>query len=146
MGMSLIEAKYNQETGVSIVTINTDLGKFTGSAKLHEEDKDIESSFAGYHYAEMRAIIKYFKKHIEILKYQIKGIEKCEKAMMNKKDYNHNSSEARTLRKQKYILNKEKEAWKGRVESLHQKMYDMMQNRRKLLGEMINKSKGDDKK
>lgn len=146
MSVELIHAAYNPETGISTATINTELGKFIGESKLHEEDKDIESTFAGCHYAEMRALIKYMKKHIEILKYEIKGIEKVEKAMMNKKEYLHNSSEARTLRKQKKILEKERDEWKSRVGSLHQKMYDMMKNRRKTLGEMINKNKGDDKK
>lgn len=57
----LIEADYNEETGVSTVMIDTDLGAFYGKAKLHDEDKDYASRYTGCRYAETRATIKYLK-------------------------------------------------------------------------------------
>lgn len=57
----LIKANYNEETGVSTVMINTDLGAFFGKAKLHPEDKNFASKYTGCRYAETRAIIKYLK-------------------------------------------------------------------------------------
>lgn len=57
----LIEADYNEETGVSTVMIDTDLGAFYGKAKLHDEDKDYASKYTGCRYAETRATIKYLK-------------------------------------------------------------------------------------
>ena len=144
--IKLYHSDYDEYYGFSCAAIKTDLGIFTGTSILHDEDKDIASKYAGCEYAEIRAIIKYIKAKIQILKYQLIGIENCEKAMKNKKDYNHNSSEARTLRKQKYILEKEIKTWKERAESLHQKNYDKMMNRRKILDEIDKKAKGDGKK
>lgn len=57
----LIKADYNENTGVSNVMIDTDLGAFTGQAKLHDEDKDYASKYTGCRYAETRATIKYLK-------------------------------------------------------------------------------------
>ena len=57
----LIKADYNENIGVSNVMIDTDLGAFTGQAKLHDEDKDYASKYTGCRYAETRATIKYLK-------------------------------------------------------------------------------------
>lgn len=57
----LIKADYNENTGISNVMIDTDLGAFTGQAKLHDEDKDYASKYTGCRYAETRATIKYLK-------------------------------------------------------------------------------------
>ena len=57
----LIKADYNENTGVSNIMIDTDLGAFTGQAKLHDEDKDYASKYTGCRYAETRATIKYLK-------------------------------------------------------------------------------------
>ena len=57
----LIKADYNENTGVSNVMIDTDLGAFVGQAKLHDEDKDYASKYTGCRYAETRATIKYLK-------------------------------------------------------------------------------------
>lgn len=62
---------YDENTGISKAWIATDLGDFFGEAKLSPEDKDIASSFAGCEYAEIRAILKYAKFKIKILKYQL---------------------------------------------------------------------------
>ena len=65
---------YNEKTGISTAWIVTDLGDFFGKAKLSPEDKDIASNFAGCKYAEMRAILKYSKLKIKILKAQLEPL------------------------------------------------------------------------
>lgn len=57
----LIKANYDENTGVSNVMIDTDLGAFIGQAKLHDKDKDYASKYTGCRYAETRATIKYLK-------------------------------------------------------------------------------------
>ena len=54
-------SNYNPDTGISIVKINTPYGMIKGTAKLHPDDKEVSSKYAGCKYAEMRAWIKYFK-------------------------------------------------------------------------------------
>jgi hypothetical protein len=68
----LINSDYNEETGVSKVLIDTDLGSFYGFAKLHPEDSDYASKFTGCRYAEIRATIKYLKMKQKIALYGLK--------------------------------------------------------------------------
>ena len=70
---------YDESTGISKAWIATDLGDFFGEAILSPEDKDIASSFAGCEYAEIRAILKYAKLKIRILKYQLEPLLRTKK-------------------------------------------------------------------
>lgn len=70
----LIKADYNEETGVSTVMIDTDLGAFYGKAKLHDEDKDYASKYTGCRYAETRATIKYLKMKQKYILGQLKAL------------------------------------------------------------------------
>jgi predicted RNase H-like nuclease (RuvC/YqgF family) len=137
--IKLKDSNYDKNTGISTAIIMTDLGEFYGESKLHEEDRAIESTFAGCHYAEMRAIIKYMKAKMQNLSYEINGVEKSIKMLMNLKDYNPNSIENRKLRKQLYIMKKEKQGWKTRIQSLSQKLYDNMMQREKIVSKMMQK-------
>lgn len=142
MKVKLIYSHFDEESGISTAIINTDYGQFKGTSKLHEEDKNISSHFAGCQYAETKAILSYMKKRIEVIKYEIKSLEKCQKVLMGKKDYNHNSSENRTVRKQIYLLKKSKKMWEDRAESLHNKLLSLMEKREKMV---INNLKGEEK-
>lgn len=129
-------SEFNSITGISTVTIKTKLGKFTGKTKLHSDDKDYISNYAGCQYAEMRAIEQYMKARVKIIKERLKGIEICEAAMKNTKGYNDKSIEAKAFRKQKYIMIAEQKRWKNRITSLHDKMYHLMMNRPKAIQEL----------
>lgn len=133
MRIKLIKSEYDKETGISTATISTDYGIFTGTSKLHEEDKHLESNFAGCHYAEMRAIIKYMKHRLKLLNEHIKALEDYKKVVEGKKDYEHNSSENRSLRKRIYILKKQKEQWISKINSLNNKILDSMNQREKFI-------------
>lgn len=71
----LIKADYNEETGISTATIDTDLGAFEGRAKLHDEDRDFASKYTGCRYAETRATIKYLKMKKKFILSNIKGVK-----------------------------------------------------------------------
>ena len=58
---------------------------------------------------------------------------------INKKDYNHNSSENRTIRKQIYLLKKQKQDFKDRITSLHNRMLQNMEQREKVITKIKNK-------
>lgn len=129
MKIKIIKSNFDKETGISTVTIKTDLGRFVGLSKLHEEDKPYESSFAGCQYAEMRAIKKYMKARIQKISSEIAGLEKGIKMLINLKDYNKDSLENRKLRKQLYIMKQEKKDWEERLESLSDRLYKKMNER-----------------
>lgn len=139
MKIKLLNSNYDENTGISNVTILTEYGQFSGTSKLHEEDRYISSSFAGCQYAEMKAIIKYMKYKVKIINERIKGLDNCRKALENKKNYNYNSDENRTIRKQIYILNKQKQELKNKIFSLHDRMMRNMEQREKIINKIKNK-------
>ena len=145
MKIELIDSKYDIDSGISYAKIRTDYGEFEGYAKLHDEDKDIASRYAGCQYAETRAVLKYMKHRIKILAYQIKALINCQKQMERRAAYNPQSVEGRALRKQIYILQAERKDWQSKYNSLHEKLYFAMDNRQKIVEKMIadNSKKGE---
>lgn len=144
MKIKLIESYYNQETGISYAKINTDYGEFEGYAKLHEEDKEIASKYAGCQYAETRAVLKYMRNRIKILTYQIKALINYQKQIKCRMDYNPHTIENKVLKKQIYILRAEKADWQSRYDSLHSKLHFAITNRQKVVEKMIADSKKGD--
>ena len=67
----LIYSDFKEDTGVSVVIIQTPNGTFKGKARACPEDKKYLSSYAGCKIAEMRAEIKCLKLQKKILKSQI---------------------------------------------------------------------------
>ena len=117
-----IKSDYNETTGVSKVTILTDIGAFDGYASLHPEDKDIESNFAGCRYAEMRANIKYMKMKKKIFEAQIKILKSVYNQTKNK-------SALKVLNKELYLLEDNKETIQLYINSLFNKLKTMIQER-----------------
>lgn len=141
--IKLLQSNFDEETGISSVTIGTDYGQFNATSKLHNEDLNISSSYAGCEYAEMRAIIKYMKKRIEVINNQIKGLENYQKQLSDRADYNPKSSENIVLRKQLEILNNEKKDWHRKKDSLTNSLIMKMNSRRVIVDAIANKKKGE---
>ena len=139
MKIKMIKSNFDEITGISEVTIATDIGEFSGTSKLHDEDRNISSSFAGCQYAEMRAVIKYMKRKIHDLDMQIKGLTDFQSSLKCRKDYNHISIENSKVRRRIYELNKQKEIWEKRINSLHERMLRNMEQREKVIEKIINK-------
>ena len=139
MKIKMIKSNFDEITGISEVTIMTDIGEFTGTSKLHEEDRNISSSFAGCRYAEMRAIIKYMKRKVKDLQMQIKGLQDFQSNIATRKDYNHNSIENSKARRRIYELKKQVVIWKEKINSLTEKMLTMMEKREQLIEKMSRK-------
>ena len=139
MKIKMIKSNFDEITGLSEVTIATDIGEFSGTSKLHDEDRNISSSFAGCQYAEMRAVIKYMKRKMHDLDMQIKGLTDFQSSLKCRKDYNHISIENSKARRRIYELNKQKEIWKKRMNSLYERMLRDMEQREKVIEKIINK-------
>ena len=142
MKVKLLESNYDKETGISTASIETDCGIFYGKARLHPDDKEYESNFAGCNYAETRAIIKYFKYKAKIVKIKIEGIKSYEKTLKNRKDYNKYSIENIMLKKYIVELEKNKAHWEDNIVSLQEKLNAGIDNRIKVIKKMKDK-KGD---
>ena len=139
MKIKMIKSNFDEITGISEVTIATDIGEFSGTSKLHDEDRNISSSFAGCQYAEMRAIIKYMKRKMHDLDMQIKGLTDFQSSLKCRKDYNHICVENSKARRRIYELNKQKEIWEKRMNSLYERMLRNMEQREKVIEKIINK-------
>ena len=139
MKIKMIKSNFDEITGISEVTIATDIGEFFGTSKLHDEDRNISSSFAGCQYAEMRAVIKYMKRKMHDLDMQIKGLTDFQSSLKCRKDYNHICVENSKARRRIYELNKQKEIWEKRMNSLYEKMLRNMEQREKVIEKIINK-------
>lgn len=72
--MKLLSSIFDAETGISTVTIQTELGIFQGRARLHPDDRDNASNLAGCRLAEERAILKYFKTLLKYKKIEFKAL------------------------------------------------------------------------
>ena len=139
MKIKMIKSNFDKITGISEVTIATDIGEFSGTSKLHDEDRNISSSFAGCQYAEMRAVIKYMKRKMHDLDMQIKGLTDFQSSLKCRKDYNHICVENSKARRRIYELNKQKEIWEKRMNSLYERMLRNMEQREKVIEKIINK-------
>ena len=139
MKIKMIKSNFDEITGISEVTIATDIGEFSGTSKLHDEDRNISSSFAGCQYAEMRAVIKYMKRKMHDLDMQIKGLTDFQSSLKCRKDYNHICVENSKARRRIYELNKQKEIWEKRMNSLYERMLRNIEQREKVIEKIINK-------
>ena len=137
--MKTIASDYNEETGLSTVTVATDLGLITGYASLHPDDAEIASHFAGCRYAEMRAGIKYMKKKIQISKYQLEPLKKIYNILVNNKKYDIDNKGIKLLEKEIYTLEDDIETYKTNVKTLSERLQNAMENRASIVKNMINK-------
>lgn len=98
--MKFISSDYDKETGISTVTIEYKKEKFTGTAKLHPEDKDSVSEVYGGTIAETRAIIKALKKERKVLIEEAEVCRKFIKACSQCKNWDKESSTAKVAYRQ----------------------------------------------
>ena len=130
------------ENGLSTITIVNKYGTFTGHARLHEEDLPYESELAGCRFAEMKAGIKVFNAQIKQVRATIKTLEDFQKVLINCKDYNEHSCEARQLRKQIHINRKALRTLLAQKQSLTEKLHEHINYRDKVVRDMAQKKKG----
>ena len=128
MKTKLIDSGYFPKTGVSSAVIKTKYGLFAGASSLREEDKEVESSFRGCQYAEMKAIRKAYKAEIKEIDLKIKTLKDFEKVLKNMKEYNENSFEAKRLRKEIYLYQKKKAKIKETIEAITRTMLGGMES------------------
>lgn len=72
MKTKLKYANFDETTGISIVTITTPFGEFTGTSRLNEADAANVSKFAGCTFAEMKAYVKAERAKLKQLKFKRK--------------------------------------------------------------------------
>lgn len=127
MRTKLIHSGYCEETGLSFAVINTKLGIFSDISTLREEDKEVESSFKGCQYAEIKAIKRAYKEEIKQLNFKIKALQDFEKVLKNMKEYDEYSFEARRLRKEIFLYQKKKKEIQTAIAAITDSMLKEME-------------------
>ena len=118
MNFKLIRSHFDEETGISSATIATDLGFFTGYAKLAEEDREVASTFCGCRYAELRAMLKYIRKRISLYSHKIQTLNNYLLYLKSRKDFEEGSLECKKLYKYINHIKKERNMWKNKETGL----------------------------
>lgn len=72
--VKLTETYFNKEDGLSIVTISTPLGHFSGHAICNKDDGDEFNEFIGGSFAEARAWVKFYKQAMFLYRGLIKEL------------------------------------------------------------------------
>lgn len=128
MKTKLVYSHYDPKTKMSKVIINTKYGLFSDTSFLREEDKEIESTFRGCQYAEIKAIRKAHKAEIAEINIKIKALQDFEKILKNMKEYNEHSFEVKRLRKEIYILQRKKKQLKNLIAAMTDTLLAGMEN------------------
>lgn len=98
--IKLIKANYDEESGMSYVELNTDLGKFYGYAFLNkEEDADIASAYFGCELAEMDATLQYYNHKRFLLAQGLEALYRFRVDLKRNPQYNSESFEFELLEK-----------------------------------------------
>lgn len=63
--VKLSNSAFDPVSGKSIVTVKTKRGTYTGVAKIHPDDKEIQSKYTGLRIAEMKAMRKAYKDELK---------------------------------------------------------------------------------
>ena len=63
--VKLSNSTFDPVSGRSIVTVKTKRGTYTGVAKIHPDDKEIQSKYTGLRIAEMKAVRKAYKDELK---------------------------------------------------------------------------------
>ncbi len=98
--MKFISSTFNKETGISIVVMEHLGIQFEGIARLHPDDANSASEFAGCAFAEARATIKALKYERKVAKEKAEQTRKFVKQCECYKDWDPNSPTAHAAYRQ----------------------------------------------
>ena len=110
---NVVKSGYNAETGERFVTINTDVGMFTGTSQCHP-DEEIPSNMIGCQVAEGRALDKYLRELIKIAKARHKELTNLYTTFADWSNFNENNYYTSKVRRALYAIN-------GEIEGLERK-------------------------
>lgn len=79
LSTKLFKYDFNPDTGISTVTLKSKRGLFTGTAKVHPEDKEVQSKLLGLHTAENKALQKLYKEELKREKIILETIKRVQK-------------------------------------------------------------------
>lgn len=79
----IVNSSWDEGTGVAVVTKATPYGTYTEAAKVAAEDRDIMTSWDGFHFAEMKCDIRAMHEKAKRMRQRAIGIENALKTLDN---------------------------------------------------------------
>ena len=140
--MKFIAHSYNEDTGLSIVTIQHLGVKFTGYAKTHPDDVKVASELVGGTFAEMKATIKALKYERKLAKQKADDALDFVKAVENYTKFNKEDAAAKSMYRQLNQRIKKVNDLADEINDLYKTYYDLIKQRTKILND-LNKTKED---
>lgn len=99
LNYKLIDAQFDAVEKTSTVIIGTDLGQFTGVAKLHpDDDTEHLSLYFGFEVAEMKAAEKYCKAKAKYFKHEVKVLNEYLARMATSRNFKETDFYVKQLR------------------------------------------------
>lgn len=79
----IVNSSWDEGTGVAVVTKATPYGTYTEAAKVAAEDRDIMTSWDGFHFAEMKCDIRAMHEKAKRMRQRAIGVENALKTLDN---------------------------------------------------------------
>lgn len=143
---TIIKEEFNSTTGETVVTINTDVGAFTGRVILDDIDAQYPSIYHSHELALAKALRKYAKQMVIIIKEKMQPLN----AILNQCLYVAAHSEEKVYGKATYLIKKELAKlekdltmWNNRVNVMSKTITDRIEARDKLVKAYMQKDKKD---
>ena len=110
--------QWTESVGVYEITLHTDMGPCYGCAIAHDDDEDHKSEYFGGRIAEMRALVKYFKKRAQHERTEQEALQKFYNAMKDTRTFKPWDFWAKKLEKEIARKGKLVEEWNGKAEAM----------------------------
>lgn len=136
---TIVKEDYNENTFETVIVITTPIGAFEGRTVADEIDKEIPSAFHGNEIALCKALKKYAKAMVVILRESYKTLENMRKQYGDSKYSNLGGHEAKLLYRALDAKKAELELWKQRVKTLGKVNIERVKARDKIIEKYINK-------
>ena len=136
----VIQSSYEEDTGLSYVTIETKYGKFQGYARRHPEEPT-PSNFIGCHIAEMRALLASMKYEYKLERNALKTLKHTYNILVNCAGADEFGVELRKFRKQIYLQETKVEKFKNQINCLTDRINNYHTERQKLLNARAERQK-----
>lgn len=125
---NLISADFDAQTGVSIVTIGTDLGIFKGHARVHESDKEFTSEIRGCTIAELKACEKYANAKVNYYQTQLKALNRFFNVMKDTREYNEKAFYVKQLNHIIKDLKDREKFWTHNIYALNHRLMNYIKD------------------
>lgn len=135
---------FDTATGITTITINTNYGSFTGSVKLDDIDAQYPSLYHAKELALLKALRKYAKQVIIIIKEKIKTLNsillQCE-WLDNETEYQPWGKATFLIRKEIENLEKDLKKWNDNKELVSNAIVSRITTRDKIVKRYLDKNK-----